>query len=171
MSLELPAALAAVEEFLGWSFPEGDEDALVRLGDGYEDGLVRPGGGREARPGGGDGGEVRPGAGALVEGLGLKASAGLVLARKGVTLLQYGLTAALLAETLAAGGALASGEAPAPVLRRAGQRALDAVTGGEGVSGGGGVVDGDAVTDGDGVAGGDAVTDGDGVAGGDGTEA
>ncbi|TYB70316.1 hypothetical protein FXF51_04500 [Nonomuraea sp. PA05] len=114
MSLELPAALAAVEEFLGWSFPEGDEDALVRLGDGYEDGLVRPGGGHE----------VRPGAGALVEGLGLKASAGLVLARKGVTLLQYGLTAALLAETLAAGGA------PAQGLRRV----FDAVTDGDGAS-------------------------------------
>ncbi|MEV0999172.1 hypothetical protein [Nonomuraea sp. NPDC050202] len=101
MSLELPAALAAVEAFLGRPFPDGDEDALVRLGDDHDE---------------------RPGADARVAGLGLKAAAGLVLARKGVTLLQYGLIAAALAETLAAGGA------PAPVLRRAGQRALDAVT-------------------------------------------
>ncbi|UBU09700.1 hypothetical protein [Nonomuraea gerenzanensis] len=98
MSLELPAALAAVEAFLGRPFPEGDEDALVRRGDDYEE---------------------RPGAG-VVEGLGLKASAGIVLARKGVALLQYGLIAAALAETLATGGT------PAPVLRRAGQQALDA---------------------------------------------
>ncbi|MEV0825405.1 hypothetical protein [Nonomuraea rubra] len=115
MSLELPAALAAVEAFLGRPFPDGDEDALVRLGDDHDE---------------------RPGADARVAGLGLKASAGLLLARKGVTLLQYGLVAAALAETLASGGEpltaggepLGPGATPAPALRQAGQRALDAVT-------------------------------------------
>ncbi|MFC7037166.1 hypothetical protein [Nonomuraea rubra] len=123
MSLELPAALAAVEAFLGRPFPDGDEDALVRPGDDHD-----------GRPG--DDHDGRPGADARVAGLGLKASAGLLLARKGVTLLQYGLIAAALAETLASGGEpltaggepLGPGGAPAPALRQAGQRALDAVT-------------------------------------------
>ncbi|GAA4948866.1 hypothetical protein HD597_002310 [Nonomuraea thailandensis] len=100
MSLELPAALAAVEAFLGRPFPDGDEDALVRLGDGHDE---------------------RPGADARVAGLELKARAGVVLARKGVTLLQYGLIAAALAETLA------TGAAPPPVLRQACRQAIDAV--------------------------------------------
>ncbi|GAA2904085.1 hypothetical protein GCM10020220_111610 [Nonomuraea rubra] len=72
VSLELPAALAAVEAFLGRPFPDGDEDALVRLGDDHD-----------GRPG--DDHDGRPGADARVAGLGLKASAGLLLARKGVT--------------------------------------------------------------------------------------
>ncbi|NJP91289.1 hypothetical protein HCN51_17805 [Nonomuraea sp. FMUSA5-5] len=101
MSLELPAALAAVEAFLGRPFPGDDEDALVRLGDGHDE---------------------LPGPDARVAGLELKARAGALLARKGIILLQYGLVAAALAETFAAGGT------PGTMVRLAGQRALDAVT-------------------------------------------
>ncbi|MEV0622144.1 hypothetical protein AB0I81_53120 [Nonomuraea sp. NPDC050404] len=98
MSLELPAALAPMELFLERLFPGGDEEALLRLGDEHA---------------------VLAEEGDRAMGLGLKVSAGLVLAHKGLTLLQYGLTAAALAEALATGGA------PAPLVREAGQRALD----------------------------------------------
>ncbi|MFB4280122.1 hypothetical protein ACBJ59_32860 [Nonomuraea sp. MTCD27] len=143
MSMELPAALAPMEVFLGRRYSDGDEDALIRMGDEHEghaaallglDGMGRgdigrggtgPGG---TGPGGTGPGDMGPGdmgpagTGAQVVGLGLKASAGIVLAHKGITLLQYALTAAALAETLATGGTLA------PVVRQAGQRALDAVS-------------------------------------------
>ncbi|MEV4172105.1 hypothetical protein [Nonomuraea sp. NPDC049709] len=133
MSMELPAALAPMEVFLGRLFSDVDEDALVRMGDEHEGhaaallGLGGMGRGGMGRGGMGPGdtgpGDTGPaGTGAQVIGLGLKASAGIMLAHKGITLLQYALTAAALAETLATGGTLA------PVVRQAGQRALDAVS-------------------------------------------
>ncbi|MGP4098016.1 hypothetical protein [Nonomuraea sp. KM90] len=133
MSMELPAALAPMEVFLGRRYSDGDEDALIRMGDEHEghaaallglDGMGRGDTGRgDTGPGGTGPGDMGPaGTGAQVVGLGLKASAGIVLAHKGITLLQYALTAAALAETLATGGTLA------PVVRQAGQRALDAVS-------------------------------------------
>ncbi|SEH00685.1 hypothetical protein SAMN05444920_117116 [Nonomuraea solani] len=146
MSFELPAALAPIELFLGRLFSDGDEDVLVQMGDEHDGHAVRM---REHLVAGaehvrgftganlGDGvtaldesfghpeGPPRnladAGTGSRVIGLGLKTSAGIVLAHKGITLFQYGLTAAALAETLATGGAMA------PFVRQAGQRAVDAV--------------------------------------------
>ncbi|MFC7584179.1 hypothetical protein ACFQYP_10915 [Nonomuraea antimicrobica] len=37
MSLELPAALAPIEVFLGRVYSDGDEEALVRMGDEHDE--------------------------------------------------------------------------------------------------------------------------------------
>jgi hypothetical protein len=146
MSLELPSSLAPMELFLGRLFSDGKEDVLLQMGDDHDRHAVTMGehlaaGG--AHVGGfvaansGDGvtalhesfrhpegphqNLTDAGTGSRVIGLGLKTSAGIVLAHKGMTLLQYGLTAAALAQAFATGGA------PAPFVQQAGQRSLDAI--------------------------------------------
>jgi hypothetical protein len=146
VSLELLASLAPIELFLGRLFSDGEEDALLQMGDEHDGHAARMhehlGAGNEhvrgftatgsgagvtaldesfGHPEGPHHNLADAGTGSRVVGLGLKASAGIVLAHKGITLLQYGLTAAALAETLATGGALA------PFVQQAGQRAVDAV--------------------------------------------
>ncbi|MEU8106474.1 hypothetical protein AB0C18_22425 [Nonomuraea muscovyensis] len=150
MSMQLPASLTPVCLFLGPPFPDGDEDVLDQMGGAYDQHGARmrehlaaaksevdrvvvtsEGDGVTAmhehftRPDGPHGNLGDASTGSQVVGLALKTSGGIVLAHKGVTILQYGLTAAALAQSLAAGGL---GAALAPAIRQAALRGLDQAT-------------------------------------------
>lgn len=147
MSLELPGFLAPVALFLGPPFPDGKEDIVLSMGDAHEAHAPRmkehiTEGNRHAQrvvsanrsdgvtafeqnisqPDGAQSNMMDATTGTRVIGVGLKASGGIILAHKGVTLFQYGITAAAIAEAFAAGGI---GGALTPLIREAGQRALD----------------------------------------------
>ncbi|WP_406312505.1 hypothetical protein OHA77_28570 [Streptosporangium sp. NBC_01639] len=148
MGLELPEGpLSAVGDFLGHLFPDGDVNGLVAMGGGHDrhadrlrEHLADGTGSSEAvaatsrgagvtafvqnfhHPEGANRNIGDAVSGIRVAGLGLQVSAGIVLAHKGVTLLQYGLVAAALARAAVAGGA---GAALVPGIQQAGRRALD----------------------------------------------
>jgi hypothetical protein len=147
MSLELPGWALPIELFLGPPFPDGKEDILMSMGDsheqhggrmkdhladahGHEQRLVSTStsagvNGLHANFTQSDGAHnnlVDASTGSHVIGLGLKTSGGVVLAHKGVTILQYGITAASLASALSAPGI---GAALTPLIQQAGRRALD----------------------------------------------
>jgi hypothetical protein len=150
MSLELPGWLTPVCLFLGPVFPDGKEDDVLSMGDSHEQHGARmkahlgeaqsheqrivtasQSDGVTAmhtdfsRPEGPHNNLVDAGTGSHVIGLGLKTAGGVILAHKGITLFQYGLTAAALVEALAAPGV---GAALTPLIRQAGRRALDQTT-------------------------------------------
>jgi outer membrane usher protein FimD/PapC len=147
MSVTLPGWALPIELFLGPPFPDGKEDTLMSMGDSHEQHGARMKGhlsdahgheqrlvststssgvnGLHARFTQTDGAHnnlVDASTGSHVIGLGLKTSGGVVLAHKGVTLLQYGITAASLASAAAAPGI---GEVLMPLIQQAGRRAID----------------------------------------------
>jgi hypothetical protein len=150
MSFQLPGWATPIELFLGPPFPDGKEDVLMSMGDSHEQHGARmknhlaDAHGHEQRlvststsdgvnamhanftqSDGAHNNLVDASTGSHVIGLGLKSSGGVVLAHKGVTLFQYGITAASLASVLSAPGI---GEALVPLIQQAGRRALDYTT-------------------------------------------
>ncbi|WP_433242256.1 hypothetical protein ACQPYK_37745 [Streptosporangium sp. CA-135522] len=136
--------------FLEYLFPDGDENGLMAMGGahyGHADRLLEPladgDGSCKAvaatnrgediaafvknfdHPEGPNRNLLDATRGMRVAGLGLELSAGIVLAHKAITLLQYGLVATALAEAVALGGI---GGMSAPLIKQTGQRALDRVT-------------------------------------------
>lgn len=145
MGLERPdGQLAVVEGFLGCVFPDGDESACMTLGRAHDlqadrlHGLLADGDGHVravtstssgegiaaftqafSQPEGASNNLVDATTAVRVAGLGLHASAQLVLAHKGFTLYYYALAAA----ALASGGTMA-----APAVQRVFRMAIDRVT-------------------------------------------
>ncbi|TDC03367.1 hypothetical protein E1267_26430 [Nonomuraea longispora] len=139
-----------MELFLGRIFPDGKEDSLIAMGDEQEAHAIRTKhqvlDGREHMrqaittsrgdsfaafdedindPEGPQRALEQASTGSRVVGLGQKSSAGIILAHKAATLLQYGFTAASLSQAMAVGG---FGATMVPAIKQAGQRAIDAAT-------------------------------------------
>ncbi|MER6951512.1 hypothetical protein ABT294_46605 [Nonomuraea sp. NPDC000554] len=148
MGLQPPdGQLSVVAAFLGSIFPDGDEDLVAAMGKvpgryadlmrepladgkGFAQAIVATSKGDDftafaehfGQPRGASENLELATTGTRVVGLGLQVCAAIVLAHKALTLYQYGVTAAALASSGGAGGALL------PVVRQAGRRCLDLTT-------------------------------------------
>ncbi|MCO5968807.1 hypothetical protein [Actinoallomurus soli] len=150
MDIQLPSYLLPIELFLGKPLNNGKVDDCHRMGDDCEQyaatnkGILAEGQDHKARavatgqgddiaafhqkfedPQGAHRNLVDASTGTHVMGTGLKVAGNIILAHKGVTLFQYGLTAAALAEAALTGG---FGAMAAPMIRQAANKAIDYAT-------------------------------------------
>lgn len=150
MDIQLPSYLLPIELFLGRAFSNGKVDDCHRMGDDCEQyaasnkGILADGHGHKTRavatnqgddiaaldrefedPQGAHRNLVDASTGTHVMGTGFKVAGNIILGHKGVTLFQYGLTAAALADAALTGG---FGAMAAPMIRQAANRSIDYAT-------------------------------------------